>query len=146
MTLLAFSLTLVSSQFAAAECVTESEMDEDSTCVVYALNGVRGVWFSLSEADSIRRMRLELPELRSQIQNLEQINRIQEERIQLYIEARNDRQEAMDALQTLLDAAFERETNLRRQLGAWYRAPSLWLSVGLVIASAAYIAIMASVD
>lgn len=87
MTLLVCSLLLVSSGLAHAECVTADEATPESTCVVMAREGVRGVWFSLAEAEAIRRMRLELPELRLQVQRLEQLTAVQGERVTLYRES-----------------------------------------------------------
>ena len=114
--------------------------------MVMARNGVRGVWFSLAEADAIRRMRLEVPELRLQINRLERMTEVQGERIDLYRNATDLRAEAMRLLQAQLDASLDRETRLRRQMGAWYRSPALWLTVGVLVTTAAYVAIMAGVD
>lgn len=144
--MLAFSLTLVSDRLATAECVEAQNATPESTCVVMMREGVRGVWFSLGEADNIRRMRLELPELRLQNASLERALRISESRIVAYQEANTLRQEALIALQARFDESLERETQLRQQLGVWYRSPSLWLSVGMVLTTVAYIAVMVAVS
>jgi hypothetical protein len=146
MILLACSLLLVSDHVAHAECVIESEATPESTCVVMSRDGVRGVWFSLDEADTLRQLRLEVPELNFQLEVFEQFSAVQDERINLYRDSLQLRTEALSQLQGQLDLSRQREEDLRRQLGAWYRSPVLWFTVGMVMSAATYVTIMYGTD
>ncbi|MGW8177450.1 MAG: hypothetical protein ACWGQW_01420 [bacterium] len=126
--------------------MTADEATPESTCVVMAREGVRGVWFSLAEAEAIRRMRLELPELRLQVQRLEQLTAVQGERVTLYRESMRLRAEALTTAQQQLEQALEREARLRDRLGAWYRSPALWFAVGSLVTTVAYVAIVFGVN
>ncbi len=141
MILLAFLLPLGSKQCAAAECVTEVAATSDSSCVVLTRDGVRGVWFSLEEAESIREMKLIMPELTLQLSSFERIAVINEKRIEGYQEITYEQQKMIELLQMQLNTATEREAHLRENTKAWYRSPALWLSVGVIVSTAAYVAI-----
>ncbi len=140
-----FCLALLSSTTAHADCVVETEATPEATCVVMARAGQRGIWFRLAEADTLRRLRLEVPELRLQITSLEQIAVIQAERVTLYREANQERRSALEQSTTQLDASLGREHQLRGELNVWYRAPALWFAVGVVITAAAIVALGAAV-
>jgi len=147
--LLLLSLLLGSELYAGlahAECVTQAQATPTSTCVVYALNGVPGVWFSLSEADNIRRDRLELPELRLQVSRLERAMELQDRRVEFYREANTELSEAITLLQTQIEQGLTREDRLRRQLLAWYRSPVLWLSAGILVTTVTYVSLQAAIE
>lgn len=114
--------------------------------MVYTLNGVRGVWFRLDEADGIRRLRLEVPELRLQVQTLEQMAEVQAERVTALREATRLRAEATAQATTQLEASLSREAQLRSEVNAWYRSPALWFAVGVVVTAAAGVALAVAVD
>ena len=131
---------------ARADCVTEAEATPASTCVVMARGEVRGVWFNLSEADGLRRLRLEVPELRLQITSLERAGLLQAERVTLYREASQLRRSALEQSTVQLEASLGREHQLRGELNAWYRAPALWFAVGVVVTVAATVALAYAVN
>ena len=143
---LACLLLLASDQVAHAECVPAVEATPESTCVVLYRQGIRGVWFSLDEADALRQLRLEVPELRFQLGTLEQLAVVQDERIELYRESARLRAEALTALQEQLELAHQREERLSKYAGAWYRSPVLWFSVGMMLSAATYVTIMYGAD
>jgi hypothetical protein len=129
---------------ARSECVTEPESTPESTCVVYSLNGVRGVWFALETANALRQLRLELPEVRFQISHFESILELQEERINFYRQANTVHTETIQILHGQIDEGVQREEDLRKKINAWWRSPALWLSIGILITSVAYVAIVTS--
>lgn len=141
---LAFWSVLVCSLPASAQCVVETEATPVSTCVVMSRAGVRGVWFTLEEADRLRRVHLEVPELRLQALRLEQLASIETSRAGQYREAAELRQENVTALEAQLEASLEREARARAESGAWYREPALWFALGAVIATAVLVALVAS--
>lgn len=129
---------------ASPGCVTADESTPESTCIVYELNGVRGVWFALETADALRRLRLELPELRFQISHFGSIFELQEERIDFYRQANAVHTETIQTLHGQVDEGVQREEDLRKKINAWWRSPALWLSIGILITSIAYVAIVTS--
>lgn len=129
---------------ASAQCATEAEANAASTCVVMPRAGVRGVWFILEQADTLRREHLEMPELRLQLDRLERMSGIETERAAMYREAAELRLENTTALERQLDEALEREARARAEAGAWYREPVLWFTIGAVIATAVLVAIIAA--
>jgi len=56
----------------AFACDTIENATLDSSCVVMAREGQRGVWFSLSEAERLRKASLIVPELQLQIKKFEE--------------------------------------------------------------------------
>lgn len=147
LTALAFVLALSADPgVVQAECVQASEATSDSTCVVYALNGRRGVWLSLEEAERQRRIRLEVPELRLQVERFTQMDGAQQERISALRESTRLRQQATEQATTQLEASLNREAQLRSEVNAWYRSPALWFAVGVVVTAAAGVALAVAVD
>jgi hypothetical protein len=106
--------------------------------------GVRGVWFTLETADTLRREHLEVPELRLQVDRLTQLADIETSRAIMYREAAELRLENTTALERQLDEALEREARARAESGAWYREPALWFTIGAAIATAVIIGVLAA--
>lgn len=143
---LLFLAVLASSANARADCVETSEATAQSTCVVYTLNGVRGVWFRLDVADEVRRIRLEVPELRLQVTRLTGIDEVQTARVEMYREAATERREALTLAEAQIDAGLRREHALREEVTAWYRAPALWFAIGVVVTAGSGVALALAVD
>jgi len=135
---LACSLMLASE--ARADCVTPDQASPQSTCVVMERDGVRGVWFSLAEADALRRMKLREPELDLQIRSLEQMRDVQAGRVEQYREASTLRGEALARAEEQLELSLQRNTELEMEVNAWYRSPALWAGVGAAVTVAVVVA------
>ncbi len=101
---------------------------------------MRGVWFELELANRLRQIRFNVPELRLQIERLESLDSVQTERMNFYAEAARERREALFLAEEQIVSGYNRESELRKELNAWERAPVLWLAIGAVAATAIYIA------
>lgn len=134
------SLTLIA-PIARAECVTLEKATLKDTCVVMPRGDVRGVWFELTEADGMRRLKLEIPQLRFQIEKLEAQVAIEKRRAEMFKEAADLRAQALEASEKLVDRTLETSAKVQDNANAWYRSPVLWFAVGVVVTSAAVIGI-----
>lgn len=124
----------------AAACDTVQTATLQSTCVVMPVQGRPGVWFDLSTADELRRLKLEVPELRLQVENYAAIEKRREAQVASLMEANILRREAADMLKVSIDFAVKdaRESrqeaaDAREELGAWYRSPWMWGAAGAVL-------------
>jgi hypothetical protein len=143
---LVYLIFLVFSFPAFAECVTQENSNQDSTCVVTELNGVRGIWFNLEESEKIRHDRLELHEVHLQLEHLERLVVLQEQRIEFYLEIINQKNISFDLLSIELDELLNRHNKLKISSGKWYRNPIFWFSAGVVVTSATCVIISVTSD
>lgn len=127
---------------ASAACDTEGDATPASACVVMERDGQRGVWLRMSEADALRRLRLEVPELRLQVERLGMVAEIQTERVAAYREAGELRRDALAQSRIQLEASLGREHHLWTRLHAWSRSPAFWLAMGIVITAVGLVALV----
>lgn len=121
----------------AFACDNSSEATPDSACVVLDREGVKGVWFRLDRADELRRVHLEVPELRLQIKGLEQRGAARDFQLKNYREVVQLKQQSIDKAMANMGAfakqareAREGEQDAMDALHAWYRSPVLWAGIG----------------
>lgn len=124
----------------AAACDTVENAGLDSTCVVMPFQGRQGVWFDVSTADELRRLRLQVPELQLQLEDFNQIELIRESQLDSMRQAVSLQQGANELLKKTVmanvrDAREAREdaAEAREELNAWYRSPWLWSVAGAVL-------------
>lgn len=128
---------------AKAQCVAEAQATPQSTCVVMARGDVRGVWFTLQEADNLRQAHLEVPQLQLQVQHLTQLADIQTSRMNQYRDAAQLRAETARQLEQQLNDSLRREAQVRASADSWYREPALWFTIGAIVATAVILAVIA---
>lgn len=128
----------------ALACDTVDTATLKSTCVVMPIQGRPGVWFDLATADELRRLKLEVPELRLQVEKFSLIEMRREAQVQALLEAGSLRREAADMLKASIDhsvkdarLARQEAADAREELGAWYRSPWLWGVTGAVLGALA---------
>jgi len=138
--LLAYASALFA-PFARADCVPLEKATLKDTCVVMARGDVTGVWFELKVADELRKLKLEVPELRFQVQKLEAQVDVEQRRVKLFQEAAQLRAEALAQSEKLTDSVLAKSAKVQEESAAWYRSPVLWFAVGVVVTSAAVIGI-----
>lgn len=122
----------------ALACDTAAQAHRGSTCVVMPRRGVPGVWFDLDTADELRKVSLEVPELRLQ---MDAHVRIEGKRI---VEVRNLResiQHRKDVAKGLREAArlsaidakrARKETEeMKRKADSFLRKPLFWFLAGV---------------
>jgi hypothetical protein len=146
MKLLPFFLILAFENVSYADCVIESEATPESTCVVMERNEIRGVWFDLATADTLRRFKLEVFELREQIINSEQMFELQTERLRFFEEISKEHKEAIELIQIELDRSLQREKELKLKSNLWYKSPILWFVSGIVLSTIIYVSIIVGVN
>jgi len=124
----------------ALACDTVDTATLKSTCVVMPVQGRPGVWFDLATADELRRLKLEVPELRLQVEKFSLIETRREAQVQALLEAGSLRREAAEMLKASIDAsvkdareARQEAADAREELAAWYRSPWLWGVTGAVL-------------
>lgn len=140
--LIGLFLTLCSPLKALA-CDTVQTATLESTCVVMAIQGRPGVWFDLTTADTLRRAKLEAPELRLQVEKFSLVEKKREAQVHALMEATALRREAADMLKASIDASVKDAREARQEaaeaheeLNAWYRSPWLWGVTGAVLGGA----------
>jgi hypothetical protein len=108
-----------------------------------AREGSPGVWFSLTKADGLRKYKLEVGELKLQIEGYEQASVIQDRRINAYTEALDLKDSSLDTAKEGMTAfasqareAREGEREAMDELHAWYRSPALWAGIGAGLVTA----------
>lgn len=136
--ILVFSLSfaLVNLPSKAFACDTIENATLDSACVVMAREGQRGVWFSLSEAERLRKASLTIPELQLQIKKFEQSEIEKNSEVSNLREALKLQKESTTTLESTIET-YVKETRkakksaqeARDELDAWYR--SWWFLTGL---------------
>ena len=114
----------------AHACDTVATATPESSCVVLQREGVPGVWFSLGEADRLRKAHLELPELRLQIDKYEGLRDVQDYRIKAYVEVIALKDASLKSAVGNMDAFARRTRKAEEALDAWYRSPILWTGIG----------------
>lgn len=124
----------------AAACDTVQTATAQSTCVVMPVQGRPGVWFDLATADELRRVKLEVPELRLQLEKFDLIEKQRESQVSALLEANALRRETADMLSASIDVsvkdareARQEAADAREELHAWYRSPWLWGVTGAVL-------------
>jgi len=135
--ILAYSTALVPS---AAACETFDLRTPSSTCVVMPLDGRQGVWFDLATADGLRKLKLEVPELRTLVKDYERSQALYRHQSESYRQAWeltsgviSDLQKSQRIyVQTAREAREERDAAVE-EMGAWYRSPILWAGSGVVV-------------
>lgn len=135
--LLAFSLALALASApggARAECVTADVARSSDTCVVVDRAGVKGVWFALPVADELRKIKLEVPELRLQVGKLEALLEVERRRVLMFRESSELRRQALQDKDKQVDRALTAGATAQAESSAWYRSPVLWFSVGTLVA------------
>ena len=140
--LLAFSLILACSASArpALGCETFDARTSESTCVVMPLDERKGVWFDLETADGLRKLKLEVPELRALVKDYERSRKLYKFQAERYREAWALSSGVVSDLHAsqLLHVRAAREAReerdaARAETGAWYRSPILWAGAGVTV-------------
>ncbi len=127
----------------ALACDTLANARLDSTCVVMPREGVQGVWFDVNTAGSLRTAKLEVPELRLQI---EVFQRVEAGRVSESADLRAALQLMKESLATLEGTISAHVAEARRtredaaQARSWYRSP--WMLWGAGVASGALLAVV----
>lgn len=124
----------------ARACDTLATATLESDCVVMDRAGRKGVWFSLDTADKLRKLKLEVPELRLQILNYEKTLEIKNFQISSYLETIALKDSVIQTSKASMDT-FARQARLAQEgerlalneLHAWYRSPALWAAVGATV-------------
>lgn len=134
----------------AAACDTVQTATVESTCVVMPLEGRAGAWFDLATADQLRRLKLEVPELRLQLEKYDLVEKRREAQVQALLESVALRREAADLLKASVDGAVKQAregrqeaAEAREELGAWYRNPWMWGALGAILGGVATGALIA---
>lgn len=136
--ILVFSLSfaLVNLPSKAFACDTIENATLESTCVVMAREGQRGVWFSLSEAERLRKASLIVPELQLQIKKFEQSEIEKNSEISNLREALKLQKESTTTLESTIETYVKETRKAKKsaqeahdELDAWYR--SWWFLTGL---------------
>lgn len=122
----------------ASACDTAATATPASTCVVMKHLDTPGVWFELKTADELRRFKLEIPELRLQLDAFTQRVAIRDEQLKLYTEvitlkdsALGVANDSMAAFARTAREAQEDERKARAELDAWYRSPIIPFLAGV---------------
>ena len=135
------SLFLVSNWPSKAfACDTIENATLDSSCVVMAREGQRGVWFSLSEAERLRKASLIVPELQLQIKKFEESEIEKNSEVSNLREALKLQKESTATLESTVET-YVKETReakksaaeAREELDAWYRSWWFLTSLGAAI-------------
>lgn len=133
----------LSMPYAAEACEVSATASPDSECVVMPREGVRGVWFRLDVANSLRQLRLEVPELRLQLDKSERIVEARDQQVLAYVRAIEEWKSVHSDLlaqNQLLVADARRARNevaeANASRGAWYRHPALWFAAGALVTGA----------
>lgn len=146
--LLLCSTILVFDVSTAHACDTVETATLESTCVAMRRDTVQGVWFDVATADMLRKAKLKVPEL--ELQNAELVSKMEVREFQLkaYREVVVLKQSSVDTAMASMEAfvrtareAREDEQEARAELGAWYRAPSLWAGIGAGVVTAIVVAL-----
>lgn len=135
-----FIVTALNWPSVAFACETLETAKLDSECVVMTRDGQRGVWFRLSAADKIRKMKLELPELRLQIEKYELAEEERQSEVRELKMAIELQKSSLMALESTIEnhakearEAEERAKAAEDELDKWYRSPWLWGAVGIAV-------------
>ena len=121
---------------ARADCVPVSQATPDSSCVVLARDGQRGVWLSLSEADRRSLETEALAAVRVALEKQRTLTSLRESEAKLWQRAATERKAQADAAGAEATAARSDAAKAQAALeasGAWYRSPWVWLGAGLVL-------------
>ncbi len=136
---------------AAAACETSDTAHPGSKCIVLPFKERKGVWFELKLADGMRKLQLEMPELRGQIRDYEKLTEARKYQIDTYREVITLQTNVVDGFKAsqahlVKEAREGREeaAEARSELHAWYRSPILWSGVGGVLVGAIAISIAVS--
>lgn len=145
--LVAFSLAAAGSLVAftaRADCVPSSQATPDSSCVVLARDGQRGVWLSLPEADRRSQETEALATVRAALEKQRVLTNLRVTEAELWQQAATERKAQADAAGIEAKAArldaVQAQHDLeaeRASAGAWYRSPWVWLGAGLVLGGGA---------
>lgn len=130
---------------ANAQCVTLVEATLESTCVVMPRDGVRGVWFDLATADTLRRAHSLVPELQLQVDRWTSVARLRDAQIDDLRAAATLRAEALMIARSELEESLRREQRAREALNKPRRSPLLWAVIGAVVGGATVAALASAV-
>ncbi len=131
-----FSAALVCSLLIApraSACDTAATATADSTCVVLARDGYRGVWFDLATANALRIDHDKVPPL-------EKLAADTKAALDLRSAQSGQLSAAYAAEQTAQVAAMKAYEKAQAEADAahaWYRSPLLWFGVGAVLGAGA---------
>lgn len=147
-TLVTYIVLSSAAPVAHASCDKEANARPDSTCVLMARQGVKGMWFRLAEADELRKMALTVEQLSLQIQQYSALDAARTREVAALNGALGSRAAANDALKVEVakavqaaSAAEADATAARKELDRWWRSPVVWLSVGALAGALVGIAI-----
>lgn len=147
--ILAYSLALPG---VALACETATTAHPGSRCVVLPFKERKGVWFELTLADDLRKLQLEAPELRGQIQSYETVVKHQKFQIDTYREVIRLQEKVVDGFKSTQDhqarevrEAKQEAQAARDKLHAWYRHPAFWAGVGGTVVAAIAISLAVTV-
>lgn len=147
-TLLAYLVLQTAAPVARASCDKEANARPDSTCVLMARQGVKGMWFRLAEANELRKMSLTTEQLSLQIQQYSDLDKARAREVAALNGALASRAAANDALKAEVakavqaaSAAQADATAARKELDQWWRSGFVWLAVGALAGALAGIAI-----
>lgn len=133
-------LAVLCAPLTARACDTTRTADVASTCVTMARVGVQGVWFDRPTADGLRRLKLEVPELKLQIVKLENLEKKSDKEIGLLRESLELRKDVIKGLKASIGGhvraarvARQEATQARAELDRWYRSPLILMGVGVVM-------------
>ena len=116
----------------ARACDTPSEATAESTCVVLKRDEIPGVWFNLATADDLRKLKLEMPELRLQVTGLEAKIITRDSQLTDYREVVRLKDVSLATSDKNMKAFSRRARKAEAALDAWYRSPYLWAGIGAV--------------
>ena len=133
-------LWLLCAPATVAACDTMKGANESSTCVVMPHKGNTGVWFGLLEANNLRKIKLEVPELKLQIQKQERLEKKSDKELALLRDSLQLRKDVISGLKSSIgvhvkDASQARKEAARdrAELDRWYRSPIFLMAVGAVV-------------
>lgn len=136
-------LWLLCAPTVAAACDTMKSATEASTCVVLPHKGNKGVWYGLLEANYLRKLKLEVPELKLQIEKSEKLEKKSEKELSLLRDSLQLRKEVISGLKASIGAHVKDASQARKEaaqaradLNRWYRSPLFLMSVGAVVTGA----------
>lgn len=143
-----FIAMLLASSVARAECVKDAKATPEDTCVLVNRGDVRGMWFELQTANALRQDKLEVGQLRLQVDVLQHQAAIREFQLEHYKQALDVQTRALQSAKTGYEQAVkmamieeQNARSLQRELDAWYREPSLWAAVGAAAVGALVVAL-----
>jgi hypothetical protein len=106
--------------------------------VVLPREGIRGLWYDLATANKLRKASLLVPELESQLKLQVEKVTVRDFQLNGYREAYDLQLEIQAQQQDAIALLTKQEREAREALHVWYRSPTLWFTVGVVVSGGVF--------